>query len=173
LRAGHERALLVSNCGPVFGFGQVGQGDFERRIQTTPKHASSKEKNRLQKAPLGFTVAASCYLDSGVLSMHFLAMFMQSGMDPAAIQRLAMTILALIPILIAIGLTIVIVPFWFILKKAGFSPWLSLINIIPLGTLFLYYFLAFAEWNVMPVPEAQYVPPVFPPQPPPQPPAQA
>jgi hypothetical protein len=105
--------------------------------------------------------------------MHFLAMFMQSGMDPAAIQRLAMTILALIPILIAIGLTIVIVPFWFILKKAGFSPWLSLINIIPLGTLFLYYFLAFAEWNVMPVPEAQYVPPVFPPQPPPQPPAQA
>ena len=98
--------------------------------------------------------------------MHFLAMFMQSGMDPAAIQRLAMTILALIPILIAIGLTIVIVPFWFILKKAGFSSWLSLINLVPFGTLILLYVLAFAEWKVVPAPQAAWPPPAFPPQPP-------
>ena len=41
------------------------------------------------------------------------------------------------------------VPCWFILKKAGFSPWLSLLCIIPsLGTLVLLYVLAFAEWKV-------------------------
>jgi hypothetical protein len=73
----------------------------------------------------------------------------------------AVTILTLIPILIVVGLALVIVPFWFILKKAGFSPWLSLINIIPLGTLVLLYVVAFAEWSVIPA-----VPAGWPPQPP-------
>jgi len=109
--------------------------------------------------------------------MHLLALFLQSSPDPAAIQRLAMTLLAVVPLIILVCLIVVIVPFWFILKKAGFSPWLSLLYIVPFGNLFLYYFLAFAEWNVVPVQQALYVPPVFPPQPPPQlppqPPAQA
>jgi hypothetical protein len=61
---------------------------------------------------------------------------------------------------------IIIVPFWFILKKAGFSPWLSLINIVPFGTLILLYILAFAEWKVMPAPQLTWQPPPFPPQPP-------
>jgi hypothetical protein len=100
--------------------------------------------------------------------MNLLALFVQNGPDQAAIQHMAMTILALIPLIILIGLVIVIVPFWFICKKAGFSPWLSLINIIPLGTLFLYYYLAFADWKVVPAPQEAYLPPVFPPQPPPQ-----
>ena len=44
------------------------------------------------------------------------------------------------------------IPFWFICKKAGFSPLLSLLNFVPfgLGTLFLLYLLAFAEWKVTP-----------------------
>ena len=44
------------------------------------------------------------------------------------------------------------IPFWFICKKAGFSPLLSLLNFVPfgLGTLVLLYFLAFAEWKVKP-----------------------
>ena len=50
-------------------------------------------------------------------------------------------------------LAIIIVPFWFICKKAGFSPWLSLLNIVPLGNLILIYVLAFAEWKVVPVPQ--------------------
>jgi len=62
-------------------------------------------------------------------------------------------------------LAIVIVPFWFILKKAGFSPWLSLLNIVPLGTLILLYVLAFAEWKVIPAPQVGWQPP-YPPQPP-------
>lgn len=47
------------------------------------------------------------------------------------------------------------IPFWFICKKAGFSPLLSLLNFVPfgLGTLILVYVLAFAEWHVKPVPQ--------------------
>jgi hypothetical protein len=61
----------------------------------------------------------------------------------------------LVPILI-IG----VIPFWFICKKAGFSPWLTLLNIVPfgLGTLVLVYLLAFAEWKPMPAPTAPYPP---------------
>jgi hypothetical protein len=42
-----------------------------------------------------------------------------------------------------------VIPFWFICKKAGFSPFLSLLNLVPfcLGTLVLVYFLAFANWK--------------------------
>lgn len=105
--------------------------------------------------------------------MHFLALFLQSDPDPAMIQKLVVGLMALIPILIVVGLAIVILPFWFICKKAGFSPWLSLLNIVPLGNLFLLYFLAFASWKVVPAPQAVYVPPVFPPQPPLPPPPQA
>ena len=37
-------------------------------------------------------------------------------------------------------------------KKAGFTPWLSLLYILPLlGTLVLLYVLAFADWKVVPV----------------------
>lgn len=49
-----------------------------------------------------------------------------------------------------------LIPFWFICKKAGFSPLLSLLNLVPfgLGTLILVYILAFAEWHVTPAPQA-------------------
>ncbi len=42
-----------------------------------------------------------------------------------------------------------VIPFWFICRKAGFSPALSLLNLIPfcIGTLVLVYFLAFAPWK--------------------------
>jgi len=42
-----------------------------------------------------------------------------------------------------------VVPFWFICRKAGYSPLLSLLNLFPsfLGTLALVYFLAFAPWK--------------------------
>jgi hypothetical protein len=42
-----------------------------------------------------------------------------------------------------------VIPFWFICKKAGFSPFLSLLNLIPfcVGTLVLVYFLAFSPWK--------------------------
>ncbi|HEY1767297.1 MAG TPA: hypothetical protein VGG26_06560 [Terracidiphilus sp.] len=93
--------------------------------------------------------------------MHFLAVFVQTSPDPAAIRHLAMVMMAILPIIIVVSLAVVIVPFWFICKKAGFSPWLSLLNVIPLGGLILMYVLAFAEWKVVPAPQASY-PPVSP-----------
>jgi energy-converting hydrogenase Eha subunit B len=33
-----------------------------------------------------------------------------------------------------------------ICAKAGYSPWLGLLAIIPIGNVFLLWFLAFSEW---------------------------
>jgi hypothetical protein len=101
--------------------------------------------------------------------MHFVALLLQSQPDPEMVRHVLMTMLWIIPTVIVVGLAIVILPFWFICKKAGFSPWLSLINIIPLGNLVLIYVLAFADWKVVPAPQAFWPPPPYPPQtPPPQ-----
>jgi hypothetical protein len=98
--------------------------------------------------------------------MHYLAFFLQD-IDPAATQRIAMAILAIFPLIILVGLAIIIVPFWFICKKAGMSPWLSLLNIVPCGTLILLYVLAFADWKVAPAPLQSWTPqPPYPPLPP-------
>jgi hypothetical protein len=99
--------------------------------------------------------------------MHFALFLLQSSPDPEQAQKMVMAILAIVPILILVGLVIIVLPFWFICKKAGFSPWLSLLNLVPLGGLVLIYVLAFADWKVLPAP-----PPVWPLQPPypPQPP---
>jgi len=95
-------------------------------------------------------------------------LLIQNQPDAAQIQHLAMAFLAIMPIIILVGLAIVIVPFWFILKKAGFSPWLSLLNAIPLGNLILLYVLAFAEWKVGPLPPPWPAQPPYPPTYPPQ-----
>ena len=41
---------------------------------------------------------------------------------------------------------VVIMPFWFIFSKAGYSKWLSLLMVFPLVNVILLYFLAFAKW---------------------------
>lgn len=41
---------------------------------------------------------------------------------------------------------IVILPFWFIFSKAGYSKWLSLLMVVPLVNIALLYFLAFSKW---------------------------
>jgi hypothetical protein len=99
--------------------------------------------------------------------MHLELMLLQAQIDPEQAKHIAMTFLAILPIIILVGYIIVIVPFWFICKKAGFSPWLSLINIIPLGNIILIYILAFADWKVAPVLPPQFGYP-YPPSPPPQ-----
>ena len=48
-------------------------------------------------------------------------------------------------LLIAIIL-VAVVPFWQIFKKAGFSPWLSLLMPIPIVGLVALFYLAFAKW---------------------------
>jgi len=79
---------------------------------------------------------------------------------------MAAVLLAIIPILIMVSLAIVLVPFWFICKKAGFTPWLTLLNVLPLGGIILWYVLAFAEWKVVPAPQHGWQqPPPYPPPP--------
>ncbi len=100
--------------------------------------------------------------------MSLALLLLQSQPDPEQIQRALVGMIAIVPIIILVFLAIVIVPFWFICKKAGFSPWLSLLNIIPAGNLILIYVLAFADWKVAPiVPQPGAYP--YPPPPPPPP----
>lgn len=95
-----------------------------------------------------------------------LAMFLlQSDPDAATAAKIGMAMLAIFPIIILIAMAVVMIPFWFICKKAGFSPWLTLLNLVPIGNLVLLYVLAFAEWKVVPVAQPAYMPP--PPYPPP------
>jgi hypothetical protein len=86
--------------------------------------------------------------------------------DPQQMHGLIAAFIGIYMIFLVILLVVVIIPFWFILKKAGFSPWLSLINIAPLGTLILLYIVAFAEWKVIPTSQIAWQPPPYPPQPP-------
>ena len=99
--------------------------------------------------------------------MHLALFLQQSPVDQAQIQRMVFAFMAIMPLLIIVGLAIVIVPTWFICKKAGFTPWLSLLVIVPFGGLILLYVLAFGEWKVVPAPQAGWIPPApYPPQPP-------
>ncbi len=86
--------------------------------------------------------------------------------DPQHMNGMIAAFVGIYMIFLVIVLVIVIIPFWFILKKAGFSPWLALINIVPFGTLILLYVIAFAEWKVIPVAQAAFQPPSYPPYPP-------
>jgi hypothetical protein len=106
--------------------------------------------------------------------MNFLAIFLQTTPDstaiPQQVQQVMMMMIPIIGVIVVIGLAIILIPFWFICKKAGFSPWLTLLNILPLGNLVLLYVLAFAEWKVVPAPQMMPYPPPFQPPYPPVPP---
>jgi hypothetical protein len=41
---------------------------------------------------------------------------------------------------------VVIIPFWKICKRVGYSPWLSLLIALPLVNLVFIYYLGFSEW---------------------------
>ena len=93
-----------------------------------------------------------------------LLLLLQTQMDPEQARKIAMMVLAVLPVVILVCYVIIILPCWFICKKAGFSPWLALINLVPLGNVILLYVLAFADWKVVPViPQAFGYPPPPPP----------
>jgi hypothetical protein len=46
----------------------------------------------------------------------------------------------------AFSFFVLVIPFWQIFKKAGFSPWLSVLMAVPLVNALTLYFLAFARW---------------------------
>lgn len=41
---------------------------------------------------------------------------------------------------------VIILPFWKIFSKAGFSGWLSLLLLVPVVNLIVLYVIAFARW---------------------------
>lgn len=45
---------------------------------------------------------------------------------------------------------IVVIPYWRIFKKAGFSPFLSLLILVPVANLVILYFVAFSDWKPAP-----------------------
>jgi hypothetical protein len=45
-----------------------------------------------------------------------------------------------------IGFGVIVIPFCKSFKKAGFSPWLSVLMAVPLLNAVMLYFLAFARW---------------------------
>jgi hypothetical protein len=140
--------------------------------RAAPVWLEGTRRFRLLLGGFGLTLAQSWSSARGERPMHFTALVLQVSPDPATAQKMALAVLALFPIIMLVGMAIVIVPFWFICKKAGLSPWLSFLNVIPLGILILLYIVAFAEWKVVPAPfEAQGPYPPFPPYPPAYPPS--
>jgi len=49
-------------------------------------------------------------------------------------------------LLMLLGAAIVIVPFWKILQRLGYSPYLSLLTVLPFVNVGLLYFIAFTDW---------------------------
>jgi len=49
---------------------------------------------------------------------------------------------------IVIGAAIVVVPVWKILQRLGYSPYLSLLMLLPFLNIGLLYYIAFTDWPV-------------------------
>lgn len=54
-------------------------------------------------------------------------------------------VLILVAVVVAAAL-LTVLPFWFIFRKAGFHPALSLLMVIPFVDIVLKFYLAFADW---------------------------
>jgi len=65
---------------------------------------------------------------------------MNGDMDMAAEFGLVQLIFMLVWIIL------IVLPFWKITSKAGYSGWLSLLILIPLANIIFLYFLAFSKW---------------------------
>ena len=50
------------------------------------------------------------------------------------------------PIMFLFMVVLIILPFWFIFSKAGYSKWLSLLMVVPMINILMLYFLAFSNW---------------------------
>lgn len=50
------------------------------------------------------------------------------------------------PFMFLLMAALVVVPFWRIFTKAGYSGWFSLLMLVPVVNIAALYFLAFADW---------------------------
>jgi hypothetical protein len=55
-------------------------------------------------------------------------------------------IFLILSIVIVGFIVLLLLPYWKIFGKAGFSPALSLLMIVPLVNIVMLYYLAFSEW---------------------------
>ncbi len=56
----------------------------------------------------------------------------------------------ILPFAIFIAAGLMIVPFWVIYKKAGFTPWLAFLMVVPLVNILILYVVAFSDWRRRP-----------------------
>jgi hypothetical protein len=64
-------------------------------------------------------------------------------------------------IFLVVLLPVAIIPYWVIFKKAGFSPFLSFLMVIPFVGLVVLYVIAFSQWSTTQISE-QPRPPLLP-----------
>jgi hypothetical protein len=50
-------------------------------------------------------------------------------------------------VFILVILPVIILPYWKIFQKAGFTPALSILMLVPLVNLILLYYVAFSDWK--------------------------
>jgi hypothetical protein len=81
--------------------------------------------------------------------MHMLALFQQqNSLDPKMMPGIIAAVVGFYAVVFLVMAVVLIIPTWFISKKAGFTPWLSLVNIVPtFGLLIWLYVIAFSEWK--------------------------
>lgn len=70
-------------------------------------------------------------------------------MDATLIVRIVAGLLV-----VCVMIPVVLIPYWVIFKKAGFSPWISLLMIFPVVSLIVLYVVAFTQWKVQPIPNS-------------------
>jgi hypothetical protein len=68
----------------------------------------------------------------------------------------------LVMLIVLVSIAVTIIPYWKIFAKAGFSPWLSLLVLVPLANIVVLYVVAFSEWNVRPAAQPSFPAPPAP-----------
>jgi type II secretory pathway component PulF len=61
-------------------------------------------------------------------------------------QRMPMGFFPFGPFMWLVFAVVIVVPFWVIFSKAGYSRWLSLLMTIPVINVIMLYVLAFSTW---------------------------
>jgi hypothetical protein len=131
-----------SNCVPIRQVGQVGQAALARR----------ETRHGWQVVRLGFKKSPQKELPVGELLQPW--------------HLLVIAFIFFVPMTILVG----IIPYWVIFKKAGFSPFLSLLMLLPVVGIVVLFVVAFSDWKVVPAPQFGWGPPPPYPQYPPEPP---
>ena len=60
----------------------------------------------------------------------------------------ALAVVFFIAMMVVCAIVFAVLPFWMIFSKAGYSGWMSLLQLIPLVNLIVLFYLAFAEWPI-------------------------